>query len=67
MTISRERGKIYFECDGGRCAEVLDTEHTDFDDALQDFKESDWEMRKVGGEWKHFCPVHGEDLEWTRK
>jgi hypothetical protein len=68
MTVSRQRGKIYFECDGKPgCAEVFDTEHEDFDDAMTDFRESDWEIRKIGSSWMHFCPAHGEDLEWTRK
>lgn len=67
MTISRERGKIYFECDATRCAEVLDTQHEEFSDAIEDLKAAGWEIRRDQfHRFTHICPIHQEDLHWLR-
>lgn len=56
MTISREQGLIVFQCDGKRCAEVLETDTGDFFAALAIFdEESEWVRRKVNNEWMHVC------------
>jgi hypothetical protein len=60
------QSRFYFECDAKRCAEVCVTPCVDFDSALEVLKEDGWEYRKVGKEWQHFCPEHGEDLEWMQ-
>lgn len=57
MTISREQGLVVFQCDGKRCAEILETDTSDFYSALDILhEESDWATRKIKGEWMHVCP-----------
>lgn len=67
MALGRDRDReIYFECDAKRCAEALPTDCADFESALEQLKEEGWEYRKVGNEWQHFCPIHGENLDWMK-
>lgn len=64
MTISRDpEGEVYFECDGRRCAEVCVTECTEFESALIIMKEEGWTVRKIGNDWKHYCPDEDDDSE----
>jgi hypothetical protein len=51
----RERN-IVFQCDAKRCAQVCDTQLDDFDDALTEARDKGWQIRREGGEWKHYCP-----------
>lgn len=55
MTISRDRGNIYFECDGKRCANTFVTEESGFPAAHELLKEAGWKTTKQGGEWLHIC------------
>jgi Fe2+ or Zn2+ uptake regulation protein len=52
--LDRQHGKIVFECDS--CNEVLETETSDFDDALSILKREEWKAEKIGGVWIHACP-----------
>lgn len=63
MSIDRERGKIYFECDAakGRCTEVCETGTGDFMDALDIAKGEGWRAKKVGDVWEHYCPDHAKE------
>lgn len=60
MTITRERynGPITLECDHPRCADVCETECSDFVSAIQKAKSRGWVARKEGDEWVHFCEEH---------
>ncbi len=51
--LTRIHGKISFECDG--CAEVLDTDTKDFDDAMGQLRGEMWVSRKKGNDWSHYC------------
>lgn len=57
MTIERERydGPISLVCDGVKCHEYLDTHCEVFSGALAKAKARGWKVRKVNGEWLHFC------------
>lgn len=48
---------IVFHCDGKRCAEVLETETTDFDGAREILADEDWQTRMINNEWLHVCPI----------
>lgn len=64
MALSRDRDKeIYFECDGKRCAEVLETNCFDFESALEKLEEEGWTYRKTADGWKHYCPDEDDDSE----
>jgi hypothetical protein len=55
--LSRESDRtIYFECDAKRCAQILETDTTDFEIALEKLKEANWATRHIKGEWVHVCP-----------
>lgn len=58
MTISRERFKIYFECDAPRCAEVCETDSSDWNTAFDTMKVEGWTAKKVGNDWEHQCADH---------
>lgn len=63
MSIEREggyEGDIIFLCDGERCNEVHRTGTGYFFDALEDVKKAGWKVRKIVGEWMHFCPDEDE-------
>jgi hypothetical protein len=51
--LARIHGKINFECDG--CAEVLDTETKDFDEAMRVLRGEMWDSQKIGADWAHYC------------
>lgn len=61
MTVSREpNGDIYFECDGKRCAEIVECETDDFMAAREELKSAGWRTHKnpVTDAWEHYCPEH---------
>ena len=43
--LDRQHGKIVFECDS--CNEVLETETSDFVEALTILKREEWDARKI--------------------
>lgn len=57
MSILRDKhnGQITFECDecGGDC----DTGEDDFMAALEQIKSEGWIIKKIGGDWLHFCRI----------
>lgn len=57
MTIHRNRygfdDEISFECDA--CGAELHTEQSGFDAAKEMAKREGWKIRKIVGEWMHFC------------
>lgn len=59
MSVTRDNNEVVFECD--LCSETLETEESDWGEALAAMKAEGWMARKVGlgrGEFKHFCPDH---------
>lgn len=58
MTIEREftNGPFIARCDGKKCHEYLETGETNFGSAVGEIKVNRWEVRKIDGEWQHFCP-----------
>jgi len=57
LTVSREQGFIYFECDAkGGCPEVCETQTKSFEEALDIMTTEGWSIIKDGNVWKHFCP-----------
>lgn len=56
MTVSREQGIVVFQCDGKRCAEIYEADTKDFNEALNEFRETGWVTRKIGNDWLHVCP-----------
>ena len=55
MTISRQGGKIFFECDGKRCANVCETDEITFTPAHEAMKAQGWQTRREAGDWVHIC------------
>ena len=57
MTIEREKGSrfITFICDDNNCHEIFLSSYDDFGLSLSQAKEKGWKVRKVCGEWMHFC------------
>jgi hypothetical protein len=53
--IHRQHDQIEFECDD--CGEVLETDASDWSEALRRMKTEGWVSRKNGSQWEHFCPV----------
>lgn len=51
--IDRQHGRFVFECD--YCDETLDTDETDWAEALAVFKRERWRSIGQGGEWLHSC------------
>lgn len=63
MSIEREGGfdgEITFLCDGDRCNEIHETRTADFQAALADMKSAGWKVRRIAGEWMHFCQDEDE-------
>lgn len=52
--LTRIHGKIQFECDD--CSDVLDTEESDFSDALRAMRNEGWHSEKEADDWSHYCP-----------
>lgn len=57
--IDRTGGEITFHCD--LCADFIETEHADWNDAMASFKAAGWKSVKVGKTWEHRCPSCAED------
>lgn len=56
MTIQRAfyNGPITFVCD--ECGDELETDETDFTDALDKFKDDGGvATKRAGGDWQHIC------------
>lgn len=61
MTVSREsNGDIYFECDGKRCAEIVECGTDDFMAAREELRSAGWRTVKneATEQWEHYCPEH---------
>ena len=56
MTIQRSYGEVEFHCDARGCHEVLETEAKNFEQALEAFRQSDWQTRRDGQTFFHICP-----------
>ncbi len=52
MSVDKEYGKYYIECD--TCGNYIPG-FKDFQDALDYMKQSKWTTKKVMGEWEHYC------------
>ena len=53
MSIERIKGCIAFVCDN--CDDGLETGTSDFHAACAVAREEGWHVRKIDGEWNHFC------------
>lgn len=51
--MTRIHGKIQFECDD--CADVLDTETKDFQEAKAAFRAAGWRSTPTKGVWRDLC------------
>ena len=51
--LDRQRGKIIFECDVW--GDTLDTDTSDFGEAIRTLKNEGWTARKIGADWIHSC------------
>jgi hypothetical protein len=51
--LTRTHGTINFECDA--CAEVLDTETRDFEEARAKLRKEEWKTLQIAGVWSHYC------------
>lgn len=56
--IDRSGGEITFHCD--ECADFIETEETNFNEALAIMKREGWKVSKIGPEWVHKCPACAE-------
>lgn len=57
MSIDKQHGKYFFICDGDECHDHLETNESNFTQALEVLKEEGWRSeRQRGNEWKHYCP-----------
>lgn len=54
MTLQRIHQRIHFECD--TCGEALDTETSDFRDAVEMLRAEGWTAVPFGSTWHHRCP-----------
>jgi hypothetical protein len=55
--MTRIHGRFYFECD--ECADGLDAEKTDFQEALAVARECEWTSEKPDEKWHHHCGAGG--------
>lgn len=62
MSIERYKGDIQFICD--ECEESeLDSNTSDFQEALEVLKMNSWTYLNIDGEWVHICPNCNPDDE----
>lgn len=56
MSASRSsyNGPVEFSCDA--CGECLDTDESEWKEAIAFIKRYGWKVAKVLDEWMHFCP-----------
>jgi len=55
--LDRQHGQLKFECDV--CADTLDTDTSDFSEAIRTLKNEGWSARKIGADWIHSCAECG--------
>lgn len=55
ININRKLDQTEIECDGDYCNNSFDVEGTWFKDATDKMKQKGWKIKKINGEWKHFC------------
>jgi hypothetical protein len=53
MGVDRQKGDVVFVCDA--CNEVLETNTSDWDSALNMLRRQHWRSRKEDDEWVHYC------------
>lgn len=51
--LDRVHGRIVFECDD--CGDPLETDETDFAEAMQMMRDEGWKSVKYGDVWQHRC------------
>lgn len=57
--IEKEFFGFVINCD--ECSNYLNCDvYEDFGGAIQMAKDEGWKIRKIDGEWQHFCPVCAE-------
>jgi hypothetical protein len=59
MTIRNHNGEHIAECD--ECGSEVYGGTTEFLDFIQELKNDGWRIRKVEGEWEHYCEACSED------
>lgn len=53
--VRRQEGSIWFLCD--RCADSIDTEEDDFQEAVAVMRGAGWSAKPLrDGDWLHTCP-----------
>lgn len=52
---NRELDQMEIECDEDGCNNSFDMDGTYFKDATDEMKRRGWKIKKIKGEWKHFC------------
>lgn len=57
MGVDRSFGDIVFRCDA--CGEELETNESDFSEALRELRRAGWKAEKVDGYWEHTCDACG--------
>jgi len=55
--LDRQHGQITFECDV--CGDTLDTDTSDFSEAIRTLKNEGWTARRIGADWIHSCAECG--------
>lgn len=58
---TRIHGKHVFECDA--CGDSLETDTSDWREALQAMRDTDWQARQIGSDWIHTCNACKEPRE----
>lgn len=53
MTVHQEADEIIFECDG--CADTLETDTSNWDDALEVLRKDKWKAERKSSGWNHYC------------
>ena len=54
MTISRDEGVLFINCDG--CPDFIRCDTQVFREAMEDMKREKWLLRNRDGKWFHYCP-----------
>jgi len=55
--LDRQRGDLIFECDA--CGDVLETETSNFDSAMNAMRREGWKSMKIKDVWVHNCSSCG--------
>lgn len=59
--VALEKGTTDFVATCDFCSEFLETEETNFHDAVAEIKKHGWAVFKENGEWNHMCPSCRDD------